>query len=135
MIDIIQEQINSIQSSDRENLSDGYHTFKELYEFRLLYQAILINEWHSQGIYNTHKSKRHSDEQECFGGGYFIVMADLPTGQISNHYPLKDWGLFQCVEKEQADPWDGHTAEDVAKRLRTYLETYCPEPSNLVNWQ
>lgn len=105
-----------------EDTSDGYHTFKELYEFRKLYNAALFNEWASQDKYNVHKSKRHNDDEECFGGGWFIVMATLPTGQISNHYELKDWNLFKCKELFHADKWDGHTAQDVAKRLRELLQ-------------
>jgi len=97
--------------------SDGYHTFNELYEFRKLFNAHLFNEWYSQGKYEVHKSTRHSDGEECFGGGWFIVMATLPTGQISNHYEMKDWGLFNCQVRQRADKWDGHTAKDVAKRL------------------
>jgi len=30
----------------------------------------------------------------CFGGGWFLVVAVLPTGQISNHYELKHWDLL-----------------------------------------
>jgi hypothetical protein len=48
-------------------------------------------------------------------------MAELPTGQISNHYELKDWDLFQIPEKEKANKWDGHTPQDVAKRMREFL--------------
>ena len=100
-----------------ENTSDGYHTFKELYEFRKVYNATLFNEWASKNKYNIHKSKKHFDGEDCFGGGWFIVMATLPTGQISNHYELKDWDLFQCEERERAEEWDGHTAQDVITRL------------------
>jgi len=100
-----------------ENTSDGYHTFKELYEFRKIYNAVLFNEWTSDGKYQIHKSKKHSDGEECFGGGWFIVMATLPTGQISNHYELKDWDLFDCQERELADKWDEHTSQDVLTRL------------------
>ena len=46
-----------------ENTSDGYHTFKELYEFRKVYNAVLFNEWAKQGKYNVHKSL-----SDCFGG-------------------------------------------------------------------
>ena len=28
-----------------EDISDGYHSFKDLYEFRKLYNAALFNEW------------------------------------------------------------------------------------------
>lgn len=104
-----------------ENTSDGFHTFKELYDFRLLYNAALFNEWYAQGKYNVHKSLRHNDEELCFGGGWFIVMADLPTGQISNHYEIKDWDLFDCESRESAERWDGHTPKDVAQRLRDFL--------------
>lgn len=104
-----------------EDTSDGYHTFKELYEFRKLYNAALFNEWSAQHVMNVHKSKRHHDGEECFGGGWFIVMATLPTGQISNHYEMADWDLFDCEERKKAEEWDGHTAQDVAKRLREFL--------------
>jgi hypothetical protein len=103
--------------------SDGYHTFNELYNFRKLYNAGLFNEWAKQGLFNVHKSKKHSDGEECFGGGWFIVTATIPTGQISNHYELKDWDLFKVEERELAAVWDGHTPQDVAKRLEEYLST------------
>lgn len=97
--------------------SDGYHTFNELYEFRKVYNALLFNEWAKQGLYDVHKSKKHNDGADCFGGGWFIVMAQLPTGQVSNHYEMKDWDLFKCDERWTAEAWDGHTAQDVLKRL------------------
>lgn len=114
-----------------ENTSDGFHTFKELYEYRLLYNAAFFNNLKlasqaegSRPVYwmNVHKSKRHSDGEECFGGGWFIVMANLPTGQISNHYELKDWDLFDIPAYETAEAWDGHSPADVADRMRRYLE-------------
>ncbi len=98
--------------------SDGYHTFNELYEFRKLYNAVLFNEWSSRGVYRVHKSIRHSDGELCFGGGWFIVVAMLPTGQISNHYEMKDWDLFQCKEQDKAETWDGHAEKDVLERLQ-----------------
>jgi hypothetical protein len=107
--------------------SDGYHTFNELYEFRKLFNAALFNEWAKQSKFNTYKSKRHFDGEECFGGGWFIVGAELPTGCITNHYELKDWDLFQIPEASEALPWDGHTPQDVAKRLGLFLSTLYPE--------
>ena len=70
-----------------ENLSDGYHTFKELYDYRMIYNALWLNELAlNHPEYHVHKSWKHHDGENCFGGGWFIVMAELPTGQISNHY-------------------------------------------------
>jgi hypothetical protein len=103
---------------ETDQISDGHHTFGELYEFRKMYNAVLFNEWASQEKYEVHKSKKHYDGKTCFGGGWFIVVAVLPTGQISNHYDIKDWDLFQCEELEKAKyPFDGHTTKDVILRL------------------
>lgn len=63
---------------------------------------------------------KHSDGSECFGGGWFIVMAELPTGQISNHYELKYWDLFQIPQEETGFEYDGHTAAEALERLRKY---------------
>lgn len=106
------------EPQDKGEISDGYHTFNELYYYRMLYNAAFFNMLPKELV---HKSKKHHDGEECFGGGWFIVMANLPTGQISNHYELKDWNLFQIPEKEVADKWDGHTPQEAADRLYKYL--------------
>ena len=116
------------------DLSDGYHTYNELYDFRKLYNAALFNVWgkeivqhphwwkHGNPLYSykfdVHKSKRHHDGELCFGGGWFVVVAMLPTGQITNHYEMKDWDLFEIPEKPKATyEFDGHTPQDVLDRL------------------
>lgn len=104
---------------DSNAISDGYHTFGELYEFRKVYNAALFNEWASCKVHQVHKSWKHHDGELCFGGGWFIVVAILPTGQISNHYEAKDWDLFKCQETETAMyEFDGHTPNDVLNRLK-----------------
>ena len=113
---------------DKGNISDGYHTFNELYEYRLLYNASMFNELSKQGLYDVHKSKLHSDGTIPFDDeNWFIVQAELPTGQISNHYEIKDWNLFQVPVKEKANPYDGHSPQDVAKRLREFLTPKYPK--------
>ena len=102
--------------------SDGYHTFNELYDYRKAYNAAFFNELAKQGLYDVHKSKLHSDGNVPFDNdNWFIVMAELPTGQISNHYEIKDWDLFNIPEKEKANDWDGHSPQDVYERLVKYL--------------
>lgn len=106
---------------DMGEVSDGYHTFNELYEYRMLYNAALFNEFAKQGLYDVHKSRKHSDGEYPFGdSNWFIVMAELPTGQISNHYEMKDWDKFQIPEKPLANKWDGHSPKDVAERLTCF---------------
>jgi len=114
------------QEQDMGEVSDGYHTFNELYYYRMLYNAAFFNLLPKDMV---HKSKRHHTGEECFGGGWFIVMANLPTGQVSNHYELKDWDLFRVPEKEFADEWDGHTPQEAAKRLYEYLQQEQPHKS------
>ena len=104
------------------DVSDGYHTFNELYRYRMLYNAALFNELASQGKVKVCKSHRHADGEECFGGGWFIVMAELPTGQISNHYEDKDWDLFKVPELETSWEWDGHSPNEAAERIEAYLK-------------
>ena len=120
------------QKQDMGEVSDGYHTFNELYYYRMLYNAAFFNLLPKELV---HKSKRHHTGEECFGGGWFIVMANLPTGQISNHYELKDWDLFQVPEKEFADEWDGHTPKEAAERLHKYLQQERPIQVNTLTWK
>lgn len=127
MIKYGKEKVDGFREND---ISDGYHSFNELYEFRKLYNAALFNEWayeefedqHGVVGYDVHKSLCHYDGELCFGGGWFIVVAVLPGGQISNHYKVEDWDLFQIPEYSKAKyPFDGHTAQDVADRLKAIL--------------
>lgn len=141
MLEKAQEEVNKIKNINGliGRISDGYHTFNELYEFRKMYNAALFNEWakdtitesgfYTRGIlgvdktltkYGVHKSWKHYDGELCFGGGWFIVSAMLPTGLISNHYEAKDWDLFRIPEVEKAlFEYDGHTGQDVLERLKS----------------
>ena len=115
------EMVENNTKVDMGEVSDGYHTFNELYEYRMLYNAALFNEFAKQGLYDVHKSRKHSDGEYPFGdSNWFIVMAELPTGQISNHYEMKDWDKFQIPEKPLANKWDEHSPRDVAERLTSF---------------
>lgn len=123
LLPLIRDRIAAVQA-EREradgSTSDGYHTFDELYEFRMLYNAHAANGWQAAGI-PVVKSWRHSDGDLCFGGGWFVVVATLPTGQVSNHYEVNYWDLFRVPEVELPPEWDGHTSDDVVARLRAEL--------------
>lgn len=109
-----------IGSSDKAvgSISDGFHTFTELYQHRhLLFLTLMVEICRD---YDCWKSRKHGDGSEL--EGWFLAGIELPTGQISYHLPLSFWG--QCVgsERDRA-PWDGHTANDVLHRLLSYLQT------------
>ena len=117
----INKEIEKLDAVETGQISDGFHSFDELYAFRTYYNACLFNEWARQGKYDVHKSVRNGDGDLCFGGHWFVVVATLPNGQISNHYHMDDWKLFDVVERYTSAPWDGHTAKDVMARLREFL--------------
>ena len=140
----VQELVNSLGDL-KGSVSDGFHTFDEIYNFRKLYNALLFNEWAMQikmetafskdasgrtkqivvaksNKYDVHKSIRHHNGELCFGGGWFVVIAILPSGQITNHYEMKDWDLFKIPEVEKAKyEFDGHTSQDVVERMLNLL--------------
>lgn len=104
--------VENAPTVDVEKMSDGYHTFADLYEQRLVLSAALAKN-------NPHawKSKRHEDGSVPFGGGWFIMGFDTDEGCYTYHYELKDWDLFQCKELDKGKPWDGHTSKDVRRLL------------------
>ena len=106
------QTIMTLPAVDVEKISDGYHTFADLYEQRLILSAALAKN-------NPHawKSKRHEDGSIPFGGGWFIMGFDTDEGCYTYHYELKDWDLFQCKELDKGKPWDGHTSKDVRRLL------------------
>ena len=102
-----------------KNYTESDFDIDTLYEFRKYYNAALFNTWDKMHIYGVHKSLRHYDGTPCFDGAYFIVSALLPTGLISNHYPVADWSLFKIPVVDKAKyEYDGHTQEDVLTRLK-----------------
>lgn len=115
---VVQEGILSTPKDLIPLYSDGYHSFEELYKFREAYNAALFNEWAAQDKYEVHKSWNHHDGNPCFGGGWFIVVAMLPTGMVTNHYPAASWCKFEVPAYPKAQfEYDGHTPADVLDRL------------------
>lgn len=114
------------EPGDMGEVSDGYHTFNELYRYRMLYNAAFFNLLARGGQVEVCKSRRHSDGEKCFGSDdWFIVMAILPTGRVSNHYESKYWDLFDVPERETAFEYDGHTPNEAADRIEKYLKLPC----------
>ena len=105
-----------------ELLNELHDTNQELYDFRLVLNALLFNEWAENKKYEVYKSKRHSDGELCFDGEWFVVVAILPTGQVTNHYHIKDWDYFKIpVYDKVKDEFDGHTSQDVLNRLKEVI--------------
>lgn len=99
--------------SDVGDVSDGYHTFNQLYHQRAVLFAALVMQ-NKDKAWKTHK---HEDGEPCFGGGWFLVSIDTPKGTYGYHYEDKYWDLFDCQELEKAKHWDGYTEEDVMRLM------------------
>lgn len=96
-----------LSPEDTRKVSDGYHTFEELYDHRcLLYIKLCIyapfQAWWREGY-----------------PGWPLLFLETPAGQISYHFPEKFLPIVRAnIEKAPEDyKWDGHTSQDVLKRL------------------
>lgn len=108
--------------ADIDDVSDGFHTFRQLYYQRMMLFATIVK----QNKEKAWKSLRHEDGELCFGGGWFIVGVDTPEGSYTYHYEDNYYSLFDCKELERAKHWDGHTEKDVTRLLS--LPSAEPEP-------
>jgi hypothetical protein len=98
-----------------DQISDGYHTFGELYDHRRALTAALVA---IPSGHHSWRSKAHHPDDGPIFEGYFIVGIDLPTGTISYHYNLRHWDDFAAVpELEHAPKWDGAGPADTVDRL------------------
>ena len=98
--------------SDIGEIDDGYHTFNELYEHRMMLFACLCNLFSKYAW----RSKLHDDG--TMFDGMFIVGISTPAGEATYHYDLKYWPIFaHCKTLEKAPKFDGHTPKDVLDRL------------------
>lgn len=89
-----------------EDLSDGYHTFDELYEHRVL---LFIN----LCMQNPDQARIGKTD-----GEWFVLFLQLPSGQISYHLHTKYLPLVtRSIVADLSLEWDGHTSKDVIHRL------------------
>lgn len=109
-----EKEKNEELENQRKNgtLSDGFHTFNDLYYQRCVLFATICNS--NSNI--SWKSKKHNDGKKCFDSDeWFIVGIDTPEGSYTYHYEMKYWDLFNVKELEKGKEWDGHTEKDVTR--------------------
>lgn len=106
------------------DVSDGYHTFSELYDHRRVLTAALFNVLARELNYIPSrsllpfKSKLHSDGS-MFDGYFIVGLRDQYKNitYLSYHYNLEYWDQFEIEELKSAPEYDGHTSQDVIERL------------------
>lgn len=119
---------NNKDKFDVSEVSDGYHSFKELYYHRCKLWIVvcrLMNDMTRIGIANAavFKTKVHSDGS-AYDGWFVLGMInyqDREGGEIEEqltyHLPMDMWDECDVDELEIAPEFDGHSSTDVLQRL------------------
>lgn len=105
-----------LEVEDVGMISDGHHTFNELYDHRYaLFIALMKSNPKISWL-----ASYHDDGSMLNAEFWFIAGMHLPSGDISYHLPnylrsnFKDSGIKELVN---APKWDGHTSRNVIHRL------------------
>lgn len=104
-------------------ISDGYHTFDELYEHRIVIYMALCKQLYRESQFNypnpVWMSSKHSD-MSVWKGWFLLGINTQKEEQITYHLPIKYWDecLEFATELDKAPDFDGHTSADVIKRLQ-----------------
>lgn len=115
---LIQNGVTLIPETGIGEMSDGYHTFNELYHHRALLFATICN-MHPDKAW---KAKKHDDGSMY--DGMFIVGIETESGQATYHYDIEPyWDMFHVRELEKAPVWDGHTPEEALQRITTLQDS------------
>ena len=103
---------------DLQDNHDGSHSFRELYEHRTALCMALVNS--NKELF--YKTKKNAENFSCVG--WFLVMGELPSGQIIYPVHEKYWNSFKCKEIDKIPNFDGHSPHDIVKRIIDYAENY-----------
>ena len=109
-------------TGDNLAVSDGYHTFGELYEHRIalwitLCRFVATEAAPSWGRRDVWRAKCHSDGSSI--SGWFILGMGKDAGeQITYHLPMSRWVECDFAQTLLCAPeFDKHTSADVLARL------------------
>lgn len=123
-------KVGEVHVQKTDDVSDGYHTFGELYDHRItLFIALCHTYWamtktlnmlNRTNNYCAWRSKAHHPEDSAMYDGWFILGMNVDPGrQITYHLPLSRWEETNFAETlDHAPKWDGHTPADVLERLK-----------------
>lgn len=106
----------TLEVDDTNQVSDGYHTFGEVYEHRVALFALVC------GLTSRRTWRSRMHEDGSMFDGMFIVGLEADTGTVTYHVEAEHWDLFDHSETlERAPQWDGHTSDDALVRLVEHL--------------
>ena len=115
-IDKYKENHNGASVGD---LSDGYHSFNNLYEHRAVLLAMVLMKMPYAWKTTIDAEGRDLVKEDKM----FLAGAPTPDGMISYHVNLELWDLYKIPEIPQAPIFNGYTEDDVLKRLTNMIMT------------
>jgi len=114
------KSINSLISNldiNKDNISDTYHTFKELYDHRIVLFIALCRCLEGTD-HDAWRTIKHSDNT-IWKGWFVLGLGKEPGKQITYPLPIELWDKCKFAETlDKAPEFDGHTSADVLTRLR-----------------
>lgn len=119
----IEQVVNRIIGvCDKKKISDGYHTFGELYDHRnMLFIALCKALAFGESLLPIWRAKKHSDGSS-YDGLFVLGIGEKPGQQITYHVSTKYWEVCDfAYTPDRAPEYDGHTSEDVLVRLLTLI--------------
>lgn len=142
--DLVNNLINRASGEgtlDTNQVSDGYHTFGELYDHRNLLWVLACglaqrqwkveramraqrkgNEGEAMPEYLIWKTHAHADGTPCPDGWFVLGWGHDPRLMITYHVPERYWDHCAFAQiLEQVPAFDGHTSQDVLTRITNVL--------------
>ena len=99
-----------------DDISDGYHTFGDLYKHRTYLLAIAM-------IHLPYAWKARKHEDGTMFDGMFVVGFPTPNGMVTYHCDNEYWNDFKVPEIPHAPHFDGYSDADVLDREKAFLDS------------
>lgn len=111
---LVNSAFDALHAPDMGEMSDGYHTFNELYAHRVRLFSTLMSAHADQAWW----SHQHHDGSKM--EGWILAGIDTPAGPVTYHLPVSEVPMLpEGTQLERGKEWDGHTAADVLERLKS----------------
>ena len=111
----IKEYKNRTKNS-ADDISDGYHTFGDLYKHRTYLLALAM-------IHLPYAWKARKHEDGTMFDGMFVVGFPTPNGMVTYHCDNEYWNDFKVPEIPHAPHFDGYSDADVLDREKAFLDS------------
>ena len=99
-----------------DDISDGYHTFGDLYKHRTYLLALAM-------IHLPYAWKARKHEDGTMFDGMFVVGFPTPNGMVTYHCDNEYWNDFKVPEIPHAPHFDGYSDADVLDREKAFLDS------------